>query len=111
MSFHMLFSKFVLMAVATHVRHAKIGCRQFAVTGPAGKPEMEGLSTQQMLHVFNSSLVGMVPALVLALTPGPAREDPGASVDPVLLEGFGSGALVQIAYCQYAVLKCQHELG
>jgi hypothetical protein len=90
MSFHMLFSKFVLMAVATHERHAKIGCWQFAVTGPAGKPEMEGMSSKQMLQVFNSSLVGM--ALALAL--GPAREDPGASVDPVLLEGFASGTLV-----------------
>jgi hypothetical protein len=97
MSFHMLFSKFVLMAVAMHARHAKIGCRQFAVTGPAGKPEMEGTSSKQMLQVFNSSLVGM--ALALALTLGPAREDPGASVDPVLLEGFGSGTLVQITYC------------
>ena len=95
----MLFSKFVLMAVATHVRHAKIGCRQFTVTGPAGKPEMEGTSSKQMLQVFNSSLVGM------ALTLGPAREDPGASVDPVLLKGFASGKLVQITYCQYAMLK------
>ena len=91
MSFHMLFSKFVLMAVATHVRHAEIGCWQFAVTGPAGKPEMEGTSSKQMLQVFNSSLVGMAPALTL----GPAREDPGAFVDPVLLEGFASGTLVQ----------------
>ena len=91
----MLFSKFILMAVATHVRHAKIGCRQFTVTGPAGKPEMEGTSSKQMLQVFNSSLVGM------ALT----REDPGASVDPVLLEVFASGMLVQITYCQYAMLK------
>jgi hypothetical protein len=99
MSFHMLFSKFVLMAVATHERHAKIGCRQFAVTGPAGKPEMEGTSSKQMLQVFNSSSVGMALAL------GPAREDPGASVDPVLLEGVASGTLVQITYCQYAMLK------
>jgi hypothetical protein len=103
MSFHMLFSKFVLMAVATHVRHAKIGCRQFAVTGPAGKPEMEGTSSKQMLQVFNSSLVGIALALVLTL--GPAREDSRASVDPVLLEGFASGILVQITYCQYATLK------
>jgi len=98
MSFHMLFSKFVLMAVATHLRHAKIGCRQFAVTGPAGKPEMEGTSSKQMLQVFNSSLVGMA----LALTLGPAREDTGTSV---LLEGFASGTLMQITYCQYAMLK------
>jgi hypothetical protein len=95
MSFHMLFSKFVLIAVARHARHVKIGCRQFAVTGPAGKPEMEGTSSKQMLQFFNSSLVGMAPA----------REDPGASGDPVLLEGFASGTLVQITYCQYAMLK------
>jgi hypothetical protein len=101
MSFHMLFSKFVLMAAATHVRHAKIGCRQFAVTGPAGKPEMEGTSSKQMLQVFNSSLIGMALALVL----GPVRKDPGASVATVLLEGFASGTLVQITYCQYAMLK------
>ena len=81
------------MAVATHVRHAEIGCWQFAVTGPAGKPEMEGTSSKQMLQVFNSSLVGM--ALALTLTLGPATEDPGAFVDPVLLEGFASGTLVQ----------------
>ena len=101
MSFHMLFSKFVLMAVATHARHAKIGCRQFAVIGPSGKPKMEGTSSKQMLQVFNSSLVGMARALTL----GPAREDPGASVDPMLLEGFAPGTLVQITYCQYAMLK------
>jgi hypothetical protein len=95
MSFHMLFSKFVLIAVARHARQVRIGCRQFAVTGPAGKPEMEGTSSKQMLQVFNSSLVGVVPT----------REDPGASVDPVLLEGFASGTLAQITHCQYAMLK------
>jgi hypothetical protein len=89
MSFHMLFSKFVLMAVARHARHAKFGCRQFAVTAPAGKPEMEGTSSKQMLQVFNSSLVGMAPT----------REDPGASVDPVFLEGFASRTLVLVTYC------------
>jgi hypothetical protein len=62
---------------------------------------MEGTSSKQMLQVINASLVGM--ALVPTL--GPAREDAGASVDPVLLEGFASGTLVQITSCQYAMLK------
>ena len=96
MSAQLLFSKFVLMAVATHMRHAAAACRQLAVTGPAGKPERDGTSSRQILQVLRSSLVGMV--IALEATMGGS----GASVDPVRLGGFALETLVQIMTCQYA---------
>jgi hypothetical protein len=87
MSFQVLFSRLILMAVAMHVRHAEASCRQFAVTGPAGKPEIDGTSSMQMLHVFNSSLVGTVVAV------GSATVGPVVLVDLILCDRSSSGVL------------------
>jgi hypothetical protein len=87
MSFQVLFSRLILMAVAMHVRHAEASCRQFAVTGPAGKPEIDGTSSMQMLHVFNSPLVGTVVAV------GSATVGPVVLVDLILCDRSSSGVL------------------
>jgi hypothetical protein len=88
MSFQVLFSKLILIAVAMHVRHAEASCRQFAVTGPAGKPEIDGTSSMQMLQVFNSPRVETVAAADSAMVKQPA------SVDSILYDRFSSGALL-----------------
>ena len=48
-------------------KHAKAGCLQFAVIGPAGKPEMDGISSMQMLQVFSASSTSMtsLPGLMV----------------------------------------------
>ena len=74
------------MDVAIQVRHARAGWLQFAVTGPAGKPETDGTSSMQMLQLRSSSLVGVV------------------SVEPPPVEPSASKSLLRVMHGQRVVL-------